>query len=260
MPKLIYKLPNLLIILLCIAMINVLAHITPSIVKALFFIHPTEETVKIAQSLFGLLGATIGMFIGFLLNQAQSNFQSASALVASEASQINNLDRLLLRFGDPYSLEIRTKLKLYIKSIIECEWPQLKLEQGSQQTHLLWRTISQMLFKLEPVTPKQIAIYSEILDVAESVSESREVRIDRSAQKLPAIFWIAILFIFIAVSSITSLVMPGNELSFAITVFPIIYGSLLGLLIIFDQPFKGSTSVKSTALKKVFASIETRTE
>jgi hypothetical protein len=48
MPKLIYKLPNLLIILLCIAMINVLAHVTPSIVKGLFLIHPTEETVKIA--------------------------------------------------------------------------------------------------------------------------------------------------------------------------------------------------------------------
>jgi hypothetical protein len=260
MPKLIYKLPNLLIILLCIAMINVLAHVMPSVVKGLFLIHPTEETVKIAQSLFALLGATIGMFIGFLLNQAQSNFQAASALVAAEASQINNLDRLLLRFGDAYSLEIRGKLKLYIESIIQNEWPELRVEQGSQQTHLLWRTISQMLFKLEPVTPKQIAIYSDILDVAENVSESREIRIDRSTQKLPAIFWISILFIFIAISSITSLVMPGNELNFAITVFPIIYGSMLGLLIIFDQPFKGSTSVKSTALKKVFASIETRTE
>lgn len=260
MPKIIYKLPNLMIIFLCIAMINILSHISPSVVKTVFLINLTEETVKIAQSLFGLLGATIGMFIGFLLNQAQGNFQSASALVATEASRINNLDRLLLRFGDRYSLEIRTNLKKYLESVIRSEWPQLRLEQGSQETHMLWRSISQMLFKLEPSTPKQMAIYSDILDVAESISESREVRIDRSSQKLPSIFWLAILFIFFGVSSITSLVVPGNELSFAITVFPVIYGSLLGLLIIFDQPFKGNTSVKATALKKVLDSIKTRTE
>jgi hypothetical protein len=241
-------------------MINLLSHWAPHIVKAIYFLKPTEETIKIAQSLFALLGATVGVFIGFLLNQAQSNFQAASALVASEASQINNLDRLLLRFGDNYALEIRAQLKAYLESIINTEWPQLKLEQGSKQTHMLWRSISQKLFKLEPITPKQIAIYSDILNVAESVSEAREVRVDRSGQKLPTIFWIAIFFIFLGISSITSLVMPGNELDFAITVFPVIYGSLLGLLIIFDQPFKGGTSVKSTALKKVLESIKTRME
>lgn len=260
MPKFLYKLPNLMIILLCIAMINLLSHWAPHIVKAIYFLKPTEETIKIAQSLFALLGATVGVFIGFLLNQAQSNFQAASGLVASEASQINNLDRLLLRFGDNYALEIRGQLKEYLESIINTEWPQLRLEQGCKDTHMLWRSISQKLFKLEPVTPKQVAIYSDILNVAESVSEAREVRIDRSGQKLPTIFWIAIFIIFLGICSITSLVVPGNELDFAITVFPIIYGSLLGLLIIFDQPFKGGTSVKSTALKKVLESIKTRTE
>jgi hypothetical protein len=241
-------------------MINLLSHWAPHIVKTIYFLKPTEETIKIAQSLFALLGATVGVFIGFLLNQAQSNFQAASALVASEASQINNLDRLLLRFGDNFALEIRAQLKEYLESIINTEWPQLKLEQGSKETHMLWRSISQKLFKLEPVTPKQIAIYSDILNVAESVSESREVRVDRSGQKLPTIFWIAIFFIFLGISSITSLVVPGNELEFAITVFPVIYGSLLGLLIIFDQPFKGGTSVKATALQKVLESIKTRAE
>lgn len=260
MPKFIYKLPNLAIILLCIALINLLSHWVPHLVRSIYFINPSEETIKIAQSLFALLGATVGVFIGFLLNQAQSNFQSASALVASEASQINNLDRLLLRFGDDYALEIRAQLTQYLQSIIATEWSQLSVEQGCKDTHMLWRSISQKLFKLDPVSPRQVAIYSDILNVAEGVSEAREIRIDRSMQKLPTIFWIAMFFIFVGISSITSLVMPGNELEFARTVFPVIYGSLLGLLIIFDQPFKGRTSVKSTALKKVLDSIKTRAE
>jgi hypothetical protein len=200
------------------------------------------------------------VLIGFLLNQAQGNFQGASALVASEVSQINNLDRLLLRFGDEDSLKIRGQLKDYLESIINSEWSELKFEQGNKETHMLWRSISQKVFKLEPASPKQVAIYSDILNVAESVSESRELRIDRSTQKLPIIFWVTILFIFLGISSLTSLVTPGSELNFGRKVFPIVYGSLLVLLIIFDQPFKGSTSVKSNSPKKVLESIKTRTE
>jgi hypothetical protein len=64
----------------------------------------------------------------------------------------------------------------------------------------------------------------------------------------------------LGISSLTSLAIPSAELNFAKKVFPVVYGSLLGLLIIFDQPFKGSTSVKSTSLKKVLESIKTRME
>jgi uncharacterized membrane protein HdeD (DUF308 family) len=260
MPKYIYSLPNLLIILLTIMVIQIFSHWVPHIISMVYDFHQTGETIKISQLLAPLLGATVGVLIGFLLNQAQSNFQAASALVASEASQINNLDRLLLRFGDDYSLKVRSLLKVYLESVIDSEWPQLKLERGCKQTHLLWRSISQKIFKLEPASPKQVAIYSDILNVSESVSEAREVRIDRSTQKLPVIFWVAILFIFLGISSLTALAAPGTELNFGRKVFPVIYGSLLGLLIIFDQPFKGGTSVKSNALKKVLESIKTRSE
>lgn len=260
MPKYLYSLPNILIIILCIGVITIISHVAPSMISMMHFVNPSEDSIKIAQLLFALIGATVGMFIGFLLNQAQSNFQSASALVALESSHINNLDRLLLRFGDAKSLEIRHALRRYLESIIHSEWQQMKFDQGCKQTHMMWRSISQNLFKLEPVSPKQVAIYSDILDRAEHVSESREVRIDRSAQKLPTIFWLAILVIFFGISSITSLVIPGSEMSFAIKVFPVIYGSLLGLLVIFDQPFKGRTSVKPAALQKVLDSIKTRTE
>lgn len=260
MPRYLYKLPNVLILLLCIGFINLLSHVTPHVVGMLNLMKPSAGSLGIVQLIFGLLGASVGMFIGFLLNQAHSNFQSASALVALEASQINNLDRLLLRFGDAESLKVRTELLAYIESIIHSEWRQMEFDRGCQTTHMMWRSISQKLFKLEPVSPKQVAIYSDILDKAENVAESRELRIDRSAQKLPTIFWVAILFILFGVCSATSVVVPSSEISFAITVFPVIYGSLLGLLIIFDQPFKGKTSVKPKSLVKMRDSIKTRAE
>ena len=99
-----------------------------------------------------------------------------------------------------------------------------------------------------------------ILVLSENIAESRESRIDRSSQKLPAIFWVAMLFLMLAISSINLLVTAADGNPFGVAIFPSVFGAMLGLLVIFDQPFKGGNAIKSSSLEKVFDSISTRTE
>ncbi len=256
MPAYIYKLSSAGILFLFIVIAELICAVLPTLAP---FEH-SEHKLRLGLALFSPIGASVGVLIGFLLNQAHANINQITSAVATEAGQINNLDRLLLRFGDQFSLEIRAKLSGYLDSIIRDEWPELKVERGSNKTHLKWRTISQQLFKLDPKTPKQIAIYSDILVLSENISESRESRIDRSSQKLPTIFWVTMLLLLIAICSINLLVLASDELPFGVAIFPGVFGAMLGLLVIFDQPFKGSNSIKSTSLEKVADSISTRTE
>ena len=256
MPSFIYRLSNIGILLLFVLLTELLCALLPSIAP----LDHSEHALRLGLALFSPIGASVGVLIGFLLNQAHANINLITSAVATEAGQINNLDRLLLRFGDQHSLEIRAKLKGYLESVIRDEWPELKNERGSNKTHMKWRTISQQLFKLEPQTPKQIAIYSDILVLSENIAESRESRIDRSSQKLPAIFWVAMLFLMLAISSINLLVTAADGNPFGVAIFPSVFGAMLGLLVIFDQPFKGGNAIKSSSLEKVFDSISTRTE
>lgn len=257
MPAFIYKLSGAGILFLFILIVELLSAVLPP----LFPRDPTPESFRLGLALFSPIGASVGVLIGFLLNQAHANINQISSLVASEAGQINNLDRLLLRFGDNQSLQIRNNLKGYLESIIRDEWPELKLERGSNKTHMKWRTISQELFKLDPKTPKQLAIYTEILEASEQVAESRESRIDRASQKLPKVFWFAMLILLLAICSIGLLVgTEDNVTPFGLGIFPVVFGVMLGLLVIFDQPFKMRNGIKSAALEKTFDSISTRTE
>lgn len=256
MPAYIYKLSSAGILLLFIALAELICAVLPAFAP---FNH-SEHKLRLGLALFSPIGASVGVLIGFLLNQAHANINQITSAVATEAGQINNLDRLLLRFGDQFSLEVRARLNSYLESIIRDEWPELKVERGSNKTHLKWRTISQQLFKLDPKTPKQIAIYSDILVLSENIAESRESRIDRSSQKLPTIFWVTMFLLLISICSINLLVASSNEFPFGVGIFPGVFGAMLGLLVIFDQPFKGSNSIKSTSLEKVFDSISTRTE
>jgi Protein of unknown function (DUF4239) len=260
MPSFIYRLSNLTIMFCCILSVSLFMDLLPKLIQLIPYFRPSEESSNFGHYLFAPVGSSAGLIIGFLLNQSQSNFREVENAVSSEAGRINNLDRLLLRFGDSNSLKIRTELQKYVESIIHEEWPKLKEGQGDKNTHMLWRGTSQDLFKLEPKDPKQLAIYSDILKKSEEISESREYRIDRSTQKLPELFWIVIFLLISALTAINCLFIPSQNMTFALTIVPVTFSGLISLLIITDQPFKGQTSVKPRALEKVLESIKTRNQ
>jgi hypothetical protein len=240
-----------------IVVITLTMNIVPMVLQLLPYLQPTEPTNTFGRFLISPVGASAGLIIGFLLNQAQTNFREVENAVASEAGHINNLDRLLLRFGCDMSLDIRVQLQKYIDSVIHEEWQDLQFGRGNDNTHMLWRGISQNVFKLTPETPKQVAIYSDIIKKSEAVAESREFRIDRSTYRLPELFWMVIVLLMVALTAINTLLFQTG-LMFAYSILPVVFAGMISLLVITDQPFKGEASVKPGALKKALASIKTR--
>ncbi|WP_071467836.1 DUF4239 domain-containing protein [Polynucleobacter sp. QLW-P1DATA-2] len=260
MPSFIYRFSNLTIMLFFIVLITAAMDGFPVLLQLLPFLSPSEESTKSGLSLFGPIASSLGLLIGFLLNQAQTNVREVEGIVSTEAARINNLDRLLLRFGSERALEIRIQLKAYIESIISIEWPKLAEESGSKETHMLWRNISQNIFKLDPTNPKQVALYSDIIKKSEEVAESRETRIDRSDKRLPTLFWVVIFVCLGALICLNALFLRTGHYIFGLTILSIAYGGLISLLVITDQPFKGQNAIAPSALVKILASIKTRME
>jgi hypothetical protein len=258
MPRALYRLSNLQILLLFVCVNALLLSVAPRLLQSLPFLVPTEESTRLGQSLFSPIASSTGLLIGFLLNQAQMHFREVENLVSAEAGQINNLDRLLLRCGDPGATPLREKLLAYIHSILDEEWPCLAQGRGHTNTHLLWRSISRDLFKLEPAGPRQTAIYMDILKKAEQIAESREARVERSGRKLPGLFWIVIAIGVLTLLGVNVLFLPTASYSFGLLILPIAFGGLISLLVVTDRPYCGEHSVKPTALRTVLASIETR--
>ena len=258
MPSFIYRFSNLMIMVFFIILITTVMNYLPKLLQLLPFMDPSEESTKLGQSLFSPIASSAGLLIGFLLNQAQTNFREVEMIVSSEAGRINNLDRLLLRFGSEQSLEIRSQLRSYIESIISDEWPNLMEGRGSNKTHMIWRSISQNIFLLDPKTSKQLALYSDIIKKSEEISESREIRIDRSEKHLPALFWVVIFLCLGTLMGVNTLFLPSTHFIFGLTILPIAFGGLISLLVITDRPFRGQNAITSSSLAKVLASIKTR--
>lgn len=260
MPDYIYRLPNFLIMILLIASISIVCIYVPTLIHHSDIFTPNQQSIKLGQALFSPIASSTGLLIGFLLNQAQTGYREVENIVSIEAGRINNLDRLLLRFGSDQALDIRVKLMAYIESIINDEWRDLQNGKGSETTHMIWRSISQDVFKLDPITPKQLSLYGDIIEKQEEIAESREMRIDRSAKCLPRLFWIVIFILLGSLMAVNTLFLPDEQFAFGLTILPIAFGALISLLVITDKPFKGQNGIRPEALIKIMASIKTRTE
>ena len=99
--------------------------------------------------------------IAFTLVEAEANFRKVDTLVSTEASNINRLDRLLVRYGHETADQVRPHLLAYARSIVSDEWPLLAGGDGSDKTQEAFSRVSRGILALEPSQGRQVTIYAE---------------------------------------------------------------------------------------------------
>jgi hypothetical protein len=201
-----------------------------------------------------------GVVLAFSLVLAQSNLRNLETQVGTEVHNLAQLDRLLLRYGDPKNGVIRASLRDYANSIVRDEWPELRQGKSSEPTASLFSPISRSILAIEPAPGRQSLIYAEMLKKADELASDREARVVAATKlKLPAIFWetiislLAILLLLATLSEATfgrAVALGGQGFGLAL---------LVALVFIFDQPFRGQTSVSSEPIARVVAEMQART-
>ncbi|SNX27693.1 Protein of unknown function [Polynucleobacter meluiroseus] len=205
------------------------------------------------------LFAGCAILLIFLLNENQVNHRQLESSAALEASYINSLDCLLLRFGHPQAIALREDAFLYIQSIVEDEWPNLHKGIQSDKTHMLWRSLSRKLIALDPENSRQSLLYQDILTKGDQLPTARESRLQASAVGLPDVFFYAIMVCITLLLIRNGAVIQTSGVTILEALLPIMLGALLALLVITDRPFKGEYCVHPTAFRNAIKSIKTRT-
>ena len=202
-----------------------------------------------------------GVVLAFSLVQATGNLRNLETRVATEAHNINQIDRLFLRYGDPATSALRGALHDYANSIVVDEWPELHTGRPSKQTTALFPPISRGVLAIEAPPGRQSLIYAEILKKIDEIAADREARVAAASKlKLPSIYWETIF----ALLAILLLLATFSECTFGGAVALGCQGFGLALLVaivfIFDTPFKGQTSVSPEPIVTVLAEMQARKE
>jgi len=191
--------------------------------------------------------------LGYSLANVGETADKYQQNVVSEANEIKSLDVLLALYDNNESTILRQDLRKYALSIVNDEWPHLEKSQGSPITLTFQRRLRANLQSLNPITGKELAIYSEILKTSASIVEARSSRILMSGEQLAPQFLLTSNMGYLGILIISALMLTQFTWFrfIAITVQIITVSFIFAATISLDNPFKGEDKISAESILNV---------
>jgi hypothetical protein len=172
-----YTLPDWALLAFWAALLAGLMVVLPFLTQRMPWLRPNPENSDFVLRLQATLFTITSFVVAFTLVEAEVNFRKVDALISAEASHINRLDRLLVRYGDGTGESVRPQLVAYARSVVADEWPELLAkESGSDKTQQAFMLFSRSILAIEPSLGRQTNIHAEILRSFDAIAEAREPR------------------------------------------------------------------------------------
>lgn len=254
-----YRLPELLLVVLAAGLLAVAVVQLPRLVQRVPFLAPTEPGFEFVIRMQAPLFTMTALVLTFTLIEAERNFRQVDSNITTEASQISQLDRLLARFDDAAARSDRPLLRAYAQSIVSDEWPtMLRQGQGSEKTRLAFTSVSRAVLALNPAPGRQALIFAEMLKSLDAIAQSRDARLDSVSVGLPGIYWMVILFSVLMLLLVSSTI-PRTPFRAAVLAAQLaVMGAFVGFVFIMDAPYKGENGVAPDAISRAVAAMEKR--
>lgn len=253
-----YSLPSLVLALIFIVITLISMKLVHNVVHFLIRDKIPSEGHLVAVHVHEGVVLLVSLVLTFSLIQALDNLKIVENSLSAEASQINNLDRILFNYKDPRAVEIRADLLTYTNSIIEDEWPSLKEGFGSKKTEALFFKLSDEVAQLTPKNFQEQSLYSSAIAQVNLISDSRDLRLQGLRLHLPAIYWIVILVTILTKLGISGLMDRGKISGLILSIQMVAIAALMALVFMFDRPYLGETAVQPEAIENVIKTMNTR--
>jgi len=251
--------PWLLLIVFCVLTI-IFMLILHKIIRSLLDKYTPGYKDTLALNIHTSISTLLALILAFSLVQAVSTYRQAEHVVRQEAVRINNLDRLLTRYGNSEATDpIRIALREYAQSIVTDEWPEMDEGHHSAKTEALFKPVSKGVIEMKPSNPRENSIYNEMLKLADSLADSRNDRLDAAEFAIPSIFWMIIILMLLAKTVLSSFAERTRAADIVIGAQMVCFAALLCLTFSFDEPLKGDAGIKPVPLIEVIEIISKRT-
>ena len=253
MLHLLHKLPDLGILAVVLIVTVALSAMAPVAGAKLFGFGDNKERDDAAFDAFKSVMSMAGVVLAFSLVQANENLRSIQTTVGKFAASVSTADRVLLRIGQPQFAQLRPVLAAFGDTVIADEWPRLAAEERSEKADALYSRLSASTRAIEPKTPREQAMFNELLRSLDEISDNRELVIEDADISLPGFFWVTVIGLMAIGSLLSMLTHPTLPRRAGIAATTAAVGLLLAFVIIVDGPFEGETSVSNRPIQTALA-------
>jgi amino acid transporter len=199
--------------------------------------------------LFSVVGTIYAIFLAFLVVVAWDSLGDAEQSVVEEGATVLSLHRDFGALPEPARSRLRDAVEVYARSVVNDEWAAMARGAESDVAHERLDELWSLFLALEPVTPKEQAVYAEAFTRLNELAKQRAVRVLTSEAAIPTVFWLLLVFGGVATVGFTFFLgMRSVAVQVTLTgVMTAMICSALFLIVVLDHPFAGDVRAEPTA-------------
>ena len=208
---------------------------------------------EISSTMFHTLGVIYAVVLAFIVIVAWENFDRIDSNVSKEANCYADLSRDANALTEPFRSQAKEAIGVYVKAVVEEEWPMLASGSRSSHTHDLFTRIWDLYLSYEPETQREEIFFTASVQKLNEAGELRTQRIMDSRSHIHTILW-AVLLAGGAIIIIFSYFLISEKLRVQIVMtalFSAIIALILFTILMLDFPFASHMGIKPDAFQPI---------
>lgn len=208
-----------------------------------------------AGFILAVIGVIYAVLLAFVAIGAWERFEAAEVRSYDEAQALGTIYRDAENF--PSGAALRALIKVYARSIIDVEWPDMRNGEKTEISPALMERIGRGVRALNPTSPRLQNLQGRMLVAVETAWNDRQTRLTIDFMGINPILWVVlILGAYITVSFtylfewdatvMQQLMIGGLSLMIGLVIF---------LVLALDYPFRGSMAVSPDAFESLLRTL-----
>lgn len=174
--------------------ITVLATAGALLVRRWVAVEVLERHNEVAGFIYSVIGVMYAVLLGFTAIIVWERYDNAQTAVEKEANELGDLFRDAQAFPDEVRKEIETKLRSYIRLVIEKEWPAMAENKSSTETQDAFNQLRQTYLQFAPQTEQERIWFTQSLTSLDQLNDQRRLRLlSNRSTGIPNVMWVVLL-------------------------------------------------------------------
>ncbi len=216
------------------------------------FVRSRTETNAIVGNVLSCHGVFYGLLLGLLAVATYQNFSESQAVVADEAAALTALYEDFQAYPEPQRAHLRWLLRDYCRYVIKYAWPLQRQGIVPKEGRSRIIGLQEQLLSIEPQTQSQEIVHAETIRQFNVYLQHRQRRLQAVRTGIPAVMWYVVLIgslinmsiVWLLDMKLISHLFLGGMLAFFL-------GTMIFLIAVLDNPFRGEVSVTPEPLEAV---------
>jgi hypothetical protein len=174
--------------------ITVLATAGALLVRHWVPVEVLERHNEVAGFIYSVIGVMYAVLLGFTAIILWERYDQAETGVGKEANELGDLFRDARAFPDEIRKELETKVRSYIRLVMEKEWPAMAEGQLSPETSDAFNQVAQTYLRFTPQTEQERIWYTQSLTSLNQLNDQRRLRVlSGQSTGIPNVMWVVLL-------------------------------------------------------------------